>query len=288
MDGLSCGCPSTSRCYLGGISFSISRKRMYTVINPGNYNGAAVYGVVHNLVPSFRNKRIRKSIRVFKGDAGRVDRRRGTGEVNFIFRGPFARGDKVGRAIFRRVTFNLRGVKISHRRVVAGMVSVVDLLRVRTFVFGRPYRLSNKREREITLTSVVIRSPSVVIVSRPASRLSPGNARSMFRVVGCLGERGGAVILIRRGVGLVTRCTSRVMCLGSNSILLSKSPRSMLSDRVLCRGGLSVPCITILKFRTEDEKLFVSGVPAAISRTLGVFARYIRGSGKKDSNYNLS
>lgn len=69
---------------------------------------------------------------------------------------------------------------------------------------GEMCRLDNKRRRQVTVVGLVLRKDQVVLTSRPASKLSERGRSVIVGLLGRLGRGNVAVVVIARGVGLLS------------------------------------------------------------------------------------
>lgn len=84
------------------------------------------------------------------------------------------------------------------------------------------------------LTSIVMVRPGLLVLSRPADRLSPVTTTSFVTALGGLGARFNvAILLMRRHLRSIFPVTSGILLVRGNYILLCSSPHTI-------NGGLGV------------------------------------------------
>lgn len=204
---------------LGSMGVRIGRKRFITVVKPSNYKGSALLGVL-NLLSGPASKRCCLGKARMSGCA----RTRHAGLhgkiVNFMFR-DFGLVSRLGMC--RGVRLPLLCVNVPtarHGHQIRATVRHVTVVRHD----GRfPRRLSNKRRRHITVTHTIMSGPGLVLTSRPANGLSSGGKGRMVRLLGRLGGRNAAVIVIARS---------------RRSTKFTKHVVGLFSKRMIARTGL--------------------------------------------------
>lgn len=213
---------------LGGAGVTVRTNRFITVVNPDKSKGDAFLAVAKKLRAPASN-----GILVGKGPFDRMGRGGQTGlefrRVNFVLRTsgliPF-----LAIRSRLRLTGGIRNDGISGR----GHSRLLGRLNVFRLGGGFPDSLSNNREREITVTETLCRSPSIVLTSRPATDLS---ARGTFRIIRVLTQRaglgGGTAVVIARSRHLVS-CYSGMCMVGSN--VLSREVNKWAGGKVRRRG----------------------------------------------------
>lgn len=90
--------------------------------------------------------------------------------------------------------------------------------------------LSNNRGRQIILTHTLARSPGVLVLSRPAGRLS---VHCQLRVLSVVGSLRVAILTTLRSLDLTTRFYSRLCLVGRNRVMARNRPRTIVAPRGL-------------------------------------------------------
>lgn len=181
---------------LRGMGLSITGKRFIDVVNPSNYNGSALLGVVKLLsTPDDKGVRVGNASMRDVG-SGRLTTFHG-GALNFMFRS-FRLVGSLGIVSGIRLPLLCEGVTTGrHAHLTGRILSHINLDR---HVQRVPARLSKKRYRHMTVTHTVINGPRVVLTSRPANGLSSGVNTRIVRLLRGLGGRSKqAVIVMARG-----------------------------------------------------------------------------------------
>lgn len=148
---------------------------------------------------------------------------------------------------------------------------------------GSPFRLSNKRGGEITVTNMLTVGPGVLVLSRPATNLSPGKQSSVLsRVTRLRGMEKVAVVLMSRDVRSVTGCTRELVMIGSKRVTCSSTPGTMFTRCERLRTvKLTTPRVACVVRTLGRGNLSMSMATAAISRTGRGVLTILEGYGPK-------
>lgn len=123
-----------------------------------------------------------------------------------------------------------------------------------------PGGLSKNRGREITVTKMVTVRPGYVILSRPATVLSPGKQGRIVRTMRRLQGRGGiAIVLVARCVRRIVS-TSRMFMVSRKRIIVRNAPGRVF-DQMSRLGGchVSMPRIAVLTSTLVRGKIPLPG-----------------------------
>lgn len=228
---------------ISSFRISVRGKRLCNLVNPGNTNGAAVFGLLANICGPSRKVVGLSKRSVAKGDAVSV----GGTKVTEAFRGVhlFRRVDilsgmgtklrgRSGCDLFANVMrapgcFGIRGA-VGRRTV--GLLGIFSLSgRTSVLTSGLP---CNGREG-LRVTETLTAGPGLLLLSRPTTNVGPGRARRLVSAVHFIHSGFSvAVLLVRRSVGLISNVYRRLAMLGFNRILERNGASSILrSPRIV-------------------------------------------------------
>lgn len=243
--GLVCRCPGDDGPILSGLSVAVGRNRAITVAKRGNTNGAALTHLLYTLRRPRSNDVAIGAVPITHRHTGNGVRPLGHTShrglhtaVNCIVRRP--RHRLFTRAMTRSITCNPHGRQLSRTRISRRIDRTVTLLRVRRLTSHSPFSLSNKRRQLITVTNIVTYRPQVLVVSRPATKLSRTTAAHIRSLVRALRSRNIAMLVVSRSRARVSILTSQIVTLsherGNGSI--AQSVKAGIASRATNSGGL--------------------------------------------------
>lgn len=228
---------------MSGISFTVRRGRLINLVNPGNTNGAAFFGLLANIcIPARNAVRLRVSgggILLGKGTPCGV----ASLNLTHAFRGVHLFGrlaivsgmlvtvrDAVNRDAFRDL---LHAPACCHgrTRVHRGTLRLLTVFRLRGGCSILTGGLPCNRRHQLRVIHTLTASPGVLFLSRPTTNVGPRRATRLATLVhGVRGSFGVAIILVRRSVSLIVGIYREVCILRCNHLLTGKAPRRV-------RGG---------------------------------------------------
>lgn len=207
------------RATIGSIGLRIGPNQVCKLLKHGKTNGAAVVGVVLNLAPVASNR-----ISIFKRGVGN---RRGhvCPHVKTVVRAPnFCPGLANARGL--RVFTGLQ--KTPRPGTIGGTLRIIKLPCGSGGLFDG---CSLNVGRHLNVTGTVLRSPRLLVLSRPAGKLSPVNVTRIEGFVGGLDIRHNGAVLVS------DRVLSRVSLLTSSVNVVSRKILLRRDDVRRLRGG---------------------------------------------------
>lgn len=217
---------------ISGISIAIRPNGIRILLNRGNTNGSAIVGVVDNVCrPSGKRVRISNraihvpGIRTTHGlNVTMVRRRLGVIPRLSVVRGLFLNTLPAG------INF------VGGDTVGDGTHRTLGLVNLGRSISAPVNRLNITHRRVIRVTGTLVRSTSVLVLSRPATTLAHGRYRRLFIVVKRLGTENINVMFVSRRLSRVTHINSIIAILHSNgcvSAVSTGTPRSRLIQLVI-------------------------------------------------------
>lgn len=213
------------------ISFSIRGNSVANVVNPGNTNGSAAFGVVYNCCPPARNG-------VFCGNrsvaGGGTCRCAGVG-VTHAFRvvGPLGGLDILSgiatTTCFNRTNTGDRGRTGRH---TVRILRFANLCRGHRIVSGS---VNAPSRGHLRVTHTLTAGPRILFLSRGVTNLGPTRARRTVRLVHGVGRSNIAVLLVRRVVGTIIDLYRGIVILRRNRGVTRNAPRRIVGSPCIVR-----------------------------------------------------
>lgn len=175
------------RGMLGGVARSFRGKGVRKVVKFGNSKGAMVFGYVYKFLRPRDNAILMKKGRV----KGRLSF---PSSMNVVVRGP--------NFFLSLDNFTGLGELTSLGRHVSSssIETAVHTLKLSPLSGGGMKRCSLKVHRHLNVTRTVVRSPRLLVLSRPFGNLSGRKTKRIYRLLQKLGRQKGAVLVTTRGV----------------------------------------------------------------------------------------
>lgn len=135
---------------------------------------------------------------------------------------------------FGPYNYGLRGAKL--KEVVH---NVMDELGIAEIAKNRITNLSGGEKKMVSLATVMVLKPDVLIFDEPTIALDPGNRR---KLINCLKALYGAQIIASHDLDMIWDVCSRVILMKDGKIIAEGTTQEILSDKKLLEGaGLELP-----------------------------------------------
>ena len=191
--------------------------------------------------------------------------------VGYVFQNP---DDQIcNQTIYKEITYTLRYNKSCAPEEIDRRVKEALALAVMAGMEEvNPYDLSFSHRKFVTICSVLLQEPEVVLLDEPTAGQDLACMRRLENILDHLQKKGTAVLIITHDMEFVVRNFQRVVVMAHGGIISDGTPREIFWNLdVLREAALHQPYISALARRI--------GLPGKVL-TAEEFAAALRGSGR--------
>lgn len=124
---------------------------------------------------------------------------------------------------------------------------VCQLMELGDLLQKHPMTLDYTTKKIVTIASVLVFSPEVLVLDEPTGGLDEVGRRMLTKIIRIMHEAGHTVVIISHDMDYVAENSSRVIAMAQGEILSDTTPdRAFLSADVLARAQIEPPQITQL------------------------------------------
>lgn len=124
------------------------------------------------------------------------------------------------------------------------LAQVVELMDLGPLLHKHPMTLDYTTKKIITIASVLVFSPEVLILDEPTGGLDEVGRKMLSKIIHMMHDQGHTVIMISHDMDYVAEESSRVVVMAQGEILEDTSPEKVFLDRdILRRAQIEPPQI---------------------------------------------
>jgi energy-coupling factor transport system ATP-binding protein len=183
---------------------------------------------------------------------GQDIRRRSTGElartVGYVFQNP---DHQIFSATTRQeLAFGPRNLGFSETEVQRRVEQILQDFHLAAFADRQPASLSFGLRRKISIASVLVASPRVLILDEPTTGLDWKNTTALIELLQEYHRQGNTILLITHDMRLVADHVPRCLVLHNGQVLAHCNTRLLFKDpQLLSEASLALPQIARLAAR---------------------------------------
>lgn len=146
--------------------------------------------------------------------------------VGYVFQDPDSQ--LFSRTVSSELTFGLKNLKIPKNQWDSKIRSVAKILHIDSFMNEAPFSLSRADRQRVSIASVLVMDPQVIVVDEPTTGQDPRKRREIMELMKELhDEHGKTVIFITHDMDLVAEYAKRSIVMKSGKIILDGDPHDV-------------------------------------------------------------
>ncbi len=193
-------------------------------------------------------------------------------KVGYIFQNP--ENQIFMFSVERDIAFGLENLGVPSNEIRERVDWVLDLLQIKHLALRAPHELSDGQKQRVAIAGVIAMKPKILILDEPTSLLDPFTAKSLVDLVRNLrSSLGITVLIVEHRLDLVAKICDRIVVMDKGSIVLSGSPKEVLSNAEVSIHGVTEPTIVKLAKSLSMGGASLPIDPEELQVSLGQLAR---------------
>jgi cobalt/nickel transport system ATP-binding protein len=146
--------------------------------------------------------------------------------------------------VFDEIAFALKGLNVDRSELEVRVEMVASRLGLLDLLDRRPYRLSFGEKKLVSLASILVYDPDVLLLDEPFSGLTSDLVNKIVEVVWEYRSRNKCVVLAEHDMDLIARLADRVYIMAGGTTVAEGRPEDIFYDENLLSSiGLATPLV---------------------------------------------
>jgi len=216
---------------LKGVSFSVFRGETCAIVGP---NGAGKSTLLLHLNGILRGQGI---VRVCGEEVTEKNMKKIRARVGMVFEDP--RDQLFMPTVSDDLAFGLMNMGLEKAEIERRIAAILKKLKLEGCESRPSHRLSAGERKKVSLATVLVLKPEVLVLDEPTANLDPGTKKSFLAV---LEKLKGTKVIATHDLDLVHRLCSRVILLDGGRLIADGGTQEILGDKELLEAhSLEVP-----------------------------------------------
>ena len=148
-----------------------------------------------------------------------------------------------------------KNYKMSKEETKDSLEYVVELLNIENILDKHPMTLDYTTKKILTIASILIYRPEIVVLDEPTGGLDEIGRRSLSNVINILNKEGRTVIIISHDMDYVAENSKSIVVMAKAKVLAEGKPKDIFAkEDILKQAQVEPPQITILENRLFKNK----------------------------------
>ena len=172
--------------------------------------------------------------------------------IGYVMQNPNQMISKV--QIFDEVALGLRNRGVSEEEIRPRVEETLKICGLYPFRNWPVSALSYGQKKRVTIASILVMEPQILILDEPTAGLDPAGRRSILDMIRQLHAAGGlTVIMVSHSMDDISTLATRLIVMSKGELVMTGTPREVFKNRELLSSiGLGVPQAAELAFQLRE------------------------------------
>jgi len=243
---------------LKGSSFSVDRGEVVAIIGQNGSGKTTLLLIVAGLLEPKKGKIL------FEDKPLREQLPQARKRIGLVFQDP---NDQIfNPTVYDEIAFAPRQIFPFESEVESKVRQIAERLNLSGILNRPPYKLSMGEKRRVTLASVLIYDPPLLLLDEPTANLSYGSVEEIEEIISQAKRDQKGILVASHDVEFVAQVSDRVYILNDGKMLGGLSSKSILSDESFLqladmKPPLTLQTLKVLGFELKDNPLTIKELP---------------------------
>ncbi|MEN3062236.1 MAG: ABC transporter ATP-binding protein [Candidatus Methanosuratincola petrocarbonis] len=240
-----------------GVSFKVRKGERIGILGP---NGAGKSTLAMLLAGLFLPTS--GDVRVFGVSTRSKEFERLRSKIGIVFQDP--EDQLFNNTVIEDVSYSLRNLGLDRASADRRSVETLEMLGISHLKDRSPYRLSYGEKKRVSVATVLVNSPEVLILDEPTANLDLKSRRGLVQLVSLLNKQGMTLIVSTHDVEALPELVERVLIMESGKVISEGPVKSIITnEQLLDKASLEPPAISRLLMRLKERGL-VDEIPTSL------------------------
>lgn len=180
------------------------------------------------LVLAFLYTPSKGTIKLFNNGVEVKDKKKIRESIGIVFQDPDVQ--IFNQSVFDEVSFSLLNSNFSEDEVRKETENILRRLRLDKVMYKMPHRLSFGEKRKLTIASVVIKKPRILLLDEPTSNLDPKSRKEILELLEEV-SKDSTFILSTHDLDIAEKLTERAIVLYNGEIVYDGKTREIKTNK---------------------------------------------------------
>lgn len=235
------------------------------IIGKNGSGKTTLCNIIRGIIPDFVQGTITGSISIDNKNINDIERGEMSELVGFVFQNPFSQISGIKKTVFEEIAYGLENLGVPREEIRQRVTDVIKLLKIEDLQDKNPNELSGGQSQRVAIASIIVMNPKVLIFDEPTSQLDPLGTKEIFDILKLLKSQNKTIILVEHKIDLIAEYADRVVVMDDGQIIFNGETHEILSDRKIEDHNVSMPIISKLAYKLNDEKQgFFKNIPITL------------------------
>lgn len=190
------------------------------------------------MIPHLYSGTMQGSVRIASMDTQAISLGQMAGRVGLVLQNPVNQLSGVRHTVYEEVAFGLENLGMPREAMPSRIEQALAKVGIDHLAHRSPFTLSGGEQQRLALASILVMSPSILVLDEPTAMLDPQGTVEVFQVIQQLRILGTTVVLAENRLEWLGAYASQVIVLAGGEIILRGAPKTVLTSPHLLECGI--------------------------------------------------
>lgn len=263
--GLTYTYPGSPSPALKDVSFQIEPGQLLAVVGPNEAGKSTLCLALAGLIPSLFHGEMGGQVTVDGLDTPTHAPGDFAGRVGLVLQNPANQLSGMRYTVYEEVAFGMENLGVPRAEMPERIEQALQQVGLADLRERSPYTLSGGQQQRLALASVLVMSPSVLILDEPTAMLDPKGRQEIFSLVQSLARTGVTVVIVEHHLEWIARHAGRVLAMENGEVILDGPPGQVLTSARVHENGVGWLRYTRAAALGQSRGLWPDGRPLPVT-----------------------
>lgn len=175
-----------------------------------------------------------------------------TRHIGYVFQNP--EHQFVADTVFDELAYSLRVRGLAEASLRAKVEEIITLFDLGAVKRAHPFSLSHGQKRQLSVATVLICEPDILILDEPTLGLDKGAALALMELLQGLNEEGKTILFITHDMRLTADYAHSVIVMAAGSVIFQGTPHALFEQpEIMETAALIAPPVVALSWQLRQE-----------------------------------
>ncbi len=259
---------------LNDINLDIQEGEFVGIMGESGSGKSTLIYTLNGLVPHFFNGDFEGSVNVMGHNTLDHEIQDFADRVGFLFQNPDFQ--IFSPDVESEIVFVLENFAVPKNEMQDRLNWILEEVNIKELRFRDTNALSGGQKQLISLASILVMKPKILVLDEPTAFLDPIYSNRIFKILKRINETGTTILLVSHDAEILGELAGRIIVVDKGKIVGNDSPKKIFSDMELInKYKLIPPPITKLFFDLKKRIDFNFEIPVKFSEGIKILSDFL-------------
>jgi energy-coupling factor transport system ATP-binding protein len=253
--------PASQKFALQDVSLHIRKGEFCAIIGANGSGKTTLCNVIRGFAPHFYKGEIDGDVFI----NGQNTRYKTIADlsniVGIVIQNPFTQLSGMAETVYEELAFGLENLGVQVQEICQRVEDMLKLLKFEELKDKNPFELSGGQQQLLSLASIMVMKPDILILDEPTSQLDPQSTEKIFQTINLFRRNGTTILLVEHKMEFIAKLADHIIVLYDGKIVLDGRPAEIFSNADIINYNINLPVYAHLAIRLIERGFHLDYIP---------------------------